>query len=96
MPHNRLGHPSLNSKSGYIKVVDTFRFGIRLDIERAHLRAPISAVSLVWWRKQGDEYRATSRERQRSKFGRKARLQGGVVEIASTVALLDIGPNDVL
>lgn len=71
-------------------------FGIRLDIERAHLRAPISAVSLVWWRKQGDEYRATSRERQRSKLGRKARLQGGVVEVASTVALLDIGPNNAL
>lgn len=71
-------------------------FGIRLDIERAHLRAPISAVSLVWWRKQGDEYRATSQERQRSKLGRKARLQGGAVEIASAAAFLDIGPNDAL
>jgi hypothetical protein len=57
-------------------------YGIRLDAERAHSRAPITALSLVWWKKQGDEYRATQRERQRSKVGRKARLRGEVTAIA--------------
>jgi hypothetical protein len=56
-------------------------FGIRIEVERAHLRAPISAVSLAWWRKQGDAFRATFQERQRSKVGRKARLRGEAAEI---------------
>jgi len=65
-------------------------FGIRLDIVRAHARAPISAVSLVWWRKEGEEFRATRRERQRSKLGRKARLRGEVVEVAPALSLSEL------
>ncbi len=61
-------------------------FGIRLDIERAHSRAPISAVSMMWWKKEGDAYRDTFKERQRSKVGRKARLRGEVVETGAALA----------
>ena len=61
-------------------------YGIRLDPERAHSRAPITALSLAWWRKEGDDYRATQQERQRSKVGRKARLRGDTSTV--TPALL--------
>ena len=57
-------------------------FGIRLNIERLHARASISAVSMAWWRKEGDEFRATHRERQRSKLGRMARLKGPAEAVA--------------
>ena len=50
--------------------------GVRIDLVRAHARAPITAVTLGWWRKQGDDFRAAFAERQRSKFGRMARLRG--------------------
>ena len=60
-------------------------YGIRLEPERAHSRAPITALSLVWWRKEGDNYRATQHERQRSKVGRKARLRGNAPTIAPTL-----------
>ena len=73
-----------------IEVNGLSEFGIRLDIERAHLRAPISAVSLAWWRKEGDDYRATFQERQRSKVGRKARLRGEVVEVGPTLSFSDL------
>jgi hypothetical protein len=39
-------------------------------------------VTLTWWRKEGDEYRAAMRERDRSKLGRMARLRN-TVESAS-------------
>ena len=68
-------------------------FGIRIDIERVHSRAPISAVSLVWWRKEGDEFRATYRERQCSKLGRKARLRGEVVEVGPALSFSDPQPD---
>ncbi len=63
-------------------------YGIRMDPERAHSRAPITAISLVWWKKSGDDYRATQHERQRSKVGRKARLRGEVTEIAPALPFL--------
>jgi Initiator Replication protein len=53
-------------------------FGVKVDIERAYSRAPITAVMLGWWRKDGEEYRAAFRERQLSKLGRMARLKGAV------------------
>lgn len=56
-------------------------FGIQIDVERAHSRAPISAVLLAWWRKEGEEFRATHQERQRSKIGRKARLRGEITKV---------------
>ena len=50
--------------------------GVKVEVERAYSRAPITAVHLGWWRKDGEEYRETYRERQRSKLGRMARLRG--------------------
>jgi hypothetical protein len=44
---------------------------------------PIEAITVTWWRKEGDEFRAAMRERNRSKLGRMARLRGEV-EIATT------------
>jgi hypothetical protein len=65
-------------------------YGIRMDPERAHSRAPITAFSLVWWKKTGDDYRATQHERQRSKVGRKARLRGDVTEVAPALPFLPL------
>jgi plasmid replication initiation protein len=55
---------------------------VDLALVRRNKVAPIEAVTLTWWRKEGDEYRAAMRERDRSKLGRMARLRGKV-EIAS-------------
>lgn len=49
--------------------------GVKAELVRAHARAPITAVTLAWWRKQGDEFRATYAEQQRPKLGRRVRLQ---------------------
>jgi hypothetical protein len=56
-------------------------FGVKVDVERTYSRAPITGATLVWWRKDGDEYRAAYQERQLSKLGRMARLRD-VVEAA--------------
>jgi len=58
-------------------------FGVKADVERAYSRAPITGVTLGWWRKDTDEYRATYQERQRSKLGRMARLKGNVEVVSS-------------
>ena len=49
--------------------------GVQAKLVRAHARAPITAITLAWWRKQGDEFRATQTEQQQSKQGRLARLR---------------------
>ena len=49
--------------------------GVRAELTRAHSRAPISGVTLAWWRKEGDAFRAAYAERSRSKLGRMARLR---------------------
>lgn len=49
--------------------------GVQAKLVRAHVRAPITAITLAWWRKQGDEFRATQIEQQQSKQGRLARLR---------------------
>jgi hypothetical protein len=51
---------------------------LQIELERIHSRAPIQAVTLAWWRKSGDEFRAAMQERNRSKVGRMARLRGHV------------------
>jgi hypothetical protein len=50
--------------------------GVDVTIVRRSPRAPIWAVTVAWWRKEGDEFRAALRERDRSKLGRMARLRG--------------------
>ncbi len=52
--------------------------GAQIQLQRRHARAPIHAVTLSWWKKEGDEFRASMQERERSKVGRMARLRGKV------------------
>jgi len=49
---------------------------VQIEAERLHSRAPIRAITIAWWRKSGDEFRAAMEERNRSKLGRMARLKG--------------------
>lgn len=49
--------------------------GVKIELARAHSRAPITSVTLAWWRKEGDEFRAACAERDKSKLGRMARLR---------------------
>ena len=58
-------------------------YGVRLEVVRRHSRAPITAVTLAWWRKEGDAYRATLHELKQSKLGRRARLQRPVKATAN-------------
>ena len=51
-------------------------YGVKVDVDRAYSRAPITGVTLGWWKKAPEAYRATHAERHRSKLGRMARLKG--------------------
>ena len=55
--------------------------GVKLEVVRKGPKAPITAVSIAWWKKAGDDYRAALKERQRSKIGRLARLRGTVEKL---------------
>jgi len=55
--------------------------GVKIELTRAHSRAPITGVTLVWWRKEGEEFRAAYAERRRSKLGRMARLRGEIITV---------------
>jgi Initiator Replication protein len=57
--------------------------GVQVALERRSPRAPIEAVTVSWWRKQADEFRAAVRERNRSKLGRMARLRGEVEKLSA-------------
>jgi plasmid replication initiation protein len=52
--------------------------GVEVSLTRRSKFAPIDAVTVAWWRKEGDEFRAAIRERNQSKIGRMARLRGEV------------------
>lgn len=52
--------------------------GVSIHMERRHSRAPIHSITIAWWKKEGDEFRAAMDERNRSKSGRMARLRGKV------------------
>jgi hypothetical protein len=51
--------------------------GVTLDVKRKGGRAngAITHVTMAWWRKQGDEYRASIEELKKPKTGRKERLK---------------------
>jgi hypothetical protein len=49
---------------------------LQIELERVHSRAIVHAVTVAWWRKSGDEFRASVDERNRSKLGRMSRLRG--------------------
>ncbi len=69
-------------------------YGVKVDVGRAYSRAPITGITLGWWKKDIETYRKTYAERQRSKLGRLARLKGAVEEVAPTPAepfLLGLG-----
>jgi hypothetical protein len=55
--------------------------GVSVELMRRSARAPIDAVTIAWWRKEGEEFRAASQERDRSKLGRLARLRGTVDQV---------------
>jgi hypothetical protein len=59
--------------------------GVQIELGRLHSRAPIHSVTVAWWRKTGDDFRASIEERNRSKLGRMARLRGQV-ETAEPIA----------
>ena len=52
--------------------------GVQVELRHPHIRAPIRDVAVAWWKKQGDEFRSSMQERNRSKLGRMARLRGQV------------------
>jgi plasmid replication initiation protein len=61
--------------------------GVTVEVRRKGPRAPIEAVAVAWWRKEGDAFREALKERDRSKLGRTARLRGEVeaVTVSSRV-----------
>ncbi len=61
--------------------------GVKIELTRVHPRAPVTGITLAWWRKEGDEFRAAHAERRRSKLGRMARLRGEV-EVIDTDSVL--------
>lgn len=65
---------------------------LQIELVRVHSQAPIRAVTLSWWRKSGDDFRAAMQERNRSKVGRMARLRG---QIETTAAPSPVLPDKV-
>ena len=63
--------------------------GVSIKVNRRNSRAPIESVSVAWWRKEGDEFLASMRERGRSKVGRMARLRNQV-EVVQLVTQIDL------
>lgn len=61
--------------------------GVQVEVRRKHARAPIDGVSMAWWRKSPEEFRASMQERNRSKVGRMARLKGTVETARRQVVL---------
>jgi hypothetical protein len=52
--------------------------GVKAEVQRKHARAPISGVTVVWWKKSSADLNEAVKERNRSKVGRMARLRGKV------------------
>ena len=64
--------------------------GVRIELGRLHSRAPIHSVTVGWWRKSGDDFRASIEERNRSKVGRMARLRGQVESMVPNLSMLPL------
>jgi hypothetical protein len=60
--------------------------GVEIQPVRKSPRAPITAVTVAWWQKEGDEYRETLRELRQPKVGRLARLKGTVEQVMPPLA----------
>jgi hypothetical protein len=52
--------------------------GVAVEVRRRSLRAPIEAVAVTWWKKEGEPFREALRERERPKLGRRARLKAQI------------------
>jgi hypothetical protein len=63
-------------KPAILEVNGLSDIGVAIEMARKHPRAPAHGVTIAWWRKTGDEFRASMQERNRSKVGRMARLKG--------------------
>ena len=68
--------------------------GCKIELVRAHSRAPISKVMLAWWDKEPHEQRPAIQELNRSKLGRKARLRGEVETVEPAPALVQTDIED--
>jgi plasmid replication initiation protein len=62
-------------KPALLEVNGLSDIGVQIEMVRRHPRAPAHAVTIAWWKKQGEEFRAAMQERNRSKVGRMARLR---------------------
>jgi hypothetical protein len=62
--------------------------GVDLALVRRSKFAPIESITVSWWKKEGDDFRAALRERNQSKVGRMARLKGAVETSIPRVSLL--------
>ena len=60
---------------------------VKIEPVRRNARAPITAVTITWWRKEGEAYRQTLRELRQPKVGRMARLKGTVEALSTSAAL---------
>lgn len=60
---------------------------VKIEPVRRSPRAPITAVTITWWRKEGEAYRQTLRELRQPKVGRMARLKGTVETVSTSPAL---------
>jgi hypothetical protein len=60
--------------------------GVQIEPVRRNPRAPITAVTITWWRKEGEAYQQTLRELRQPKVGRMARLKGTVEAVSTSPA----------
>jgi len=59
-------------------------YSVQVQVVRKHPKAPITAVTVAWWRKEGDAFRATQQEMQAPKLGRRARLKAAAAEVQAS------------
>lgn len=77
-------------KPAMLEVNGLSDMGVEIQLQRRHARAPVTAVTMTWWHKQGNEFRAAMAERNRPKVGRMARLKGQVEQLTpDRVALVN-------
>ena len=81
-------------KPALLEVNGLSDMGVDIDVVRKHARAPVTAVSMSWWRKEGDDFRAAMQERARPKVGRMARLKGKVEKIEALPSRLPSSADD--
>ena len=53
-------------KPALLEVNGLSDMGVQIEMVRRHPRAPAHEVTVTWWRKEGDEFRAAMQERGRS------------------------------